>query len=78
MRKNCKEWIFRRCRFSADDAGIERVAESLDGPKSSTTWRQINTTYHVTRVVTDLALVRAVAIFIREAKPASTLFSLIE
>jgi hypothetical protein len=50
--------------FSHADRLIYRTAHGLEGPGNATTWRQINTTHHVTRVVTDVAKVRG--IFIQE------------
>lgn len=48
--------------FSAADAYIHRTALGVAGPGNSTTWRHINTTHHITRVVVDLAKVRGLAI----------------
>jgi hypothetical protein len=49
-------------QFSEADAYIYRTAHDLDGPGNSTMWRQVNTTHHITRVVTDVAKVRGIAI----------------
>jgi hypothetical protein len=66
MRSVCKEilesGLFAGAGFSAADAYIFRTASGADGPGNSTTWRQINTTHHITRVVADIAKVRGVAI----------------
>lgn len=48
--------------FSQADRLIYRTAHGLEGPGNATTWRQINTTHHITRVVTDVALVRGISI----------------
>lgn len=49
-------------RFSTADAYIYRTAKNQDGPGNSTTWRRVNTTRHITRVVVDLGKVRGVQI----------------
>ncbi|WP_029889816.1 beta family protein [Polycyclovorans algicola] len=48
--------------FSTADAYIHRTAMNQDGPGNPTTWRQVNTTHHITRVVVDLGKVRGVSI----------------
>lgn len=53
---------FANPRFSSADLFIYRNSLGLEGPGSATTWRQVNTTHHVTRVVTDVAKVRSVSI----------------
>lgn len=82
MQGVCKKIVesgyFSGAGFSNADAYIQRVADSLDGPGNSTMWRQINTTHHITRVVTDVAKVREIAIAAREVAQQSTQFSLIE
>jgi hypothetical protein len=57
-----KSGHFANPRFSSADLFIYQNALGLEGPGSATTWRQINTTHHVTRVVTDVATVRGVLI----------------
>jgi hypothetical protein len=68
MQGVCKKIVdsehFAGAGFSSADAYIFRSANNLDGPGNSTTWRQVNTTHHITRVVADIAKVRG--IFIRE------------
>lgn len=54
--------LFAGPRFSVADAYIHRTANDLDGPGNSTMWRQVNTTHHITRVVTDVAKVRGISI----------------
>lgn len=49
--------------FSNADAYIFDVARN-NAPKAgnATTWRQVNTTHHITRVVADIAEVRRIPI----------------
>lgn len=68
---------FAGASFSTADAYIARTAEGLDGPGSSTMWRQVNTTHHVTRVVVDVALVRGIAIAERPVQPTASQLSLL-
>jgi hypothetical protein len=66
MRNVCQQIVasehFAGPGFSAADAYIYRTAQGGDGPGNSTTWRQVNTTHHITRVVADIGRVRGVAI----------------
>lgn len=49
--------------FSSADAFIANGAKSATaGPGNSTTWRQLNTTHHITQVVNDIAEVRGIVI----------------
>lgn len=49
--------------FSSADAFIANGAKSATaGPGNSTTWRQLNTTHHITQVVSDIAKVRGISI----------------
>lgn len=43
---------------SADDFIFLTAKGEATGPGSATTWRAVNTTHHITRVVTDIGLVR--------------------
>ncbi|AZG77360.1 beta family protein [Methylocystis rosea] len=64
--------------FSNADAFIARVAnDPAVGPGNSTTWRQLNTTHHITQLVSDIAKVRGISI---KKAPASeeVRFSLID
>jgi len=63
--------------FSSADAYIALTAQGLDGPGSSTIWRQVNTTHHVTRVVVDVAEVRGIDIAKRPVAPTSFQLSLL-
>jgi hypothetical protein len=66
MRDVCSRIVNSRCfsgpRFSTADLYIHRSANDLDGPGNSATWRQVNTTHHVTKVVKDVATVRSISI----------------
>jgi len=66
MQDVCKRVVksghFAGAVFSHADRLIYRTAHGLEGPGNATTWRQINTTHHVTRVVTDVAKVRGIVI----------------
>jgi hypothetical protein len=44
--------------FSSADNFIFQSAYGFGGPGNSTTWRQINTTHHITRVVRDIGAVK--------------------
>lgn len=49
--------------FSSADAFIANGARNATaGPGNSTTWRQLNTTHHITQVVSDIAKVRGISI----------------
>ncbi|MFG6440511.1 beta family protein [Roseateles sp. LKC17W] len=49
--------------FSTADAYIDAVAgNSSDSAGNPSTWRQVNTTHHITRVVADIATVRGIPI----------------
>ena len=66
MKKVCAETIgsshFSGAGFSAADARILSIANRAEGPGNAKTWRQLNTTHHITQVVSDLAKVRGVEI----------------
>jgi hypothetical protein len=66
MRAVCQKIVasghFAGAGFSAADDYIQRTANGSGGPGNATTWRQLNTTHHLTQVVNDLAKVRGVAI----------------
>lgn len=55
--------VFSGPSFSEADRYINDVASNvLDNSGNATTWRQINTTHHITRVVADIAKVRGIPI----------------
>ncbi len=62
---------FAGATFSAADAYIYDVARN-NSPKagSATTWRQLNTTHHITQVVADIAAVRKIPISALPNAPA--------
>jgi hypothetical protein len=45
---------------SADDY-IFKTAMGWDGPGNGTTWREINTAHHITRVVRDIGNIRGMS-----------------
>lgn len=58
--------------FSEADAYIDDVANgNSDGAGNASTWRQINTTHHITRVVADIASVRGIVIAELPAAPSA-------
>ena len=58
-----KSGQFAGAEFSTADAYIARAAEDYRcGPGNATTWRQLNTTHHITQVVSDIARVRGISI----------------
>lgn len=65
-------------KFSNADAYIFDVARS-NSPKAgnATTWRQVNTTHHITRVVADIAIVRKIPISNLPTAPAGVQQSLL-
>jgi hypothetical protein len=81
MQRVCAEIVgsglFAGAGFSSADAYILRTANNEDGPGNATTWRQINTTHHITRVVVDIAKVRGIIITEKKASPAAGQLSLL-
>jgi Beta protein len=54
---------FSGASFSEADAYIDHVARNNTvGAGNASTWRQVNTTHHITRVVADIAKVRGIPI----------------
>jgi hypothetical protein len=59
----CDSGFFAGEGFSSADAFIANGARNpTAGPGNSTTWRQLNTTHHITQVVSDIAKVRGISI----------------
>jgi hypothetical protein len=62
MRDVCRRILdsgqFAGRTFSSADEYIFRTAHGQAGPGSATTWRAVNTTHHITRVVADIGRVR--------------------
>ena len=73
MQKVCQNIVnsgyFAGAGFSSADAYI--LASSLENgrPGNSKTWRQVNTTHHITRVVSDMAKIRGVPLVERIRAP---------
>ena len=56
--------------FSSADAYIEDAANDIAAPHGDAkTWRQLNTTHHITHVVNDIAMVRGIHIERRVEEP---------
>jgi hypothetical protein len=47
--------------FSSADDYIFMTAKGWDGPGNGSTWREINTTHHVTRVVRDIGGIKGMS-----------------
>ena len=59
----CASGYFSGATFSAADAFIARAAGNPAArPGNAQTWRQLNTTHHITLVVNDIAKVRGISI----------------
>jgi hypothetical protein len=62
MRKICQEILdsgqFAGRTFSSADDYIFRTANNTAGPGGAKEWRAVNTTHHITRVITDVGGVR--------------------
>jgi len=75
MRDVCKRIVasghFASPHFSSADLFIYKNSIGVERPGSATTWRQVNTTHHITRVVVDVAKVRGVEISEIAAEPAA-------
>jgi hypothetical protein len=73
MRDVCRRIVrggyFAGRGFSSADEFIYRCAEAGGGPGNSTTWREINTTHHITRVVRDMGGVKGVLFSDRKVAP---------
>lgn len=73
MRKVCQSILnsgnFAGREFSVADDYIFLTAKGQNGPGNSTTWRAINTTHHITRVVTDVGGVRGRSFTRRTVEP---------
>jgi Beta protein len=73
MRDVCRRILdsgqFAGRTFSSADEYIFRTAHGQAGPGSATTWRAVNTTHHITRVVADIGRVRGFALRQSDASP---------
>lgn len=69
---------FSNASFSEADRHIYDIAHgNVDNTGNASTWRQINTTHHITRVVTDVAKVRGISIKEIPASPLGVQFALL-
>lgn len=82
MRKVCSEilasGVFAGRTFSSGDDYIYRTAKNAGGPGNAKDWRAVNTTHHITRVVTDVGAVKSVrfnAKVVEELESQPPLFS---
>lgn len=65
--------------FSEADSYIyDVVLNASEGAGNASTWRQVNTTHHITRVVADIATVRGIPITAMPNAPAGEQLSLLE
>jgi hypothetical protein len=75
MRKVCQGVLdsghFAGREFSSADDYIFLTAQGRAGPGNSTTWRAINTTHHITRVVNDVGGVRGRTFAQRVVEPVA-------
>lgn len=62
--------LFAGRDFSRADKYIHATAFRQETPGNPTTWRQVNTTHHITRVVVDVAKVKGIAIAPLRSTPA--------
>lgn len=56
--------------FSAADKGIEALANGIGGAGTAKTWRQFNTTHHITAVISSLLRMRGKSILVSPAPAA--------
>lgn len=74
-----KSGMFSGATFSNADTYIFDVAQNnIRKAGNATTWRQINTTHHITRVVADIAEVRRIPILSLPDTPANTQQNLLD
>jgi hypothetical protein len=73
MRQVCREIVnsglFAGRAFSSADDYIFRTAEEVGGPGNAKDWRGVNTTHHLTRVVTDIGSIRGVSFAPKSVEP---------
>jgi len=68
-----KSGTFAGAEFSSADKTIKLISEGRAGPGNASDWRAINTTHHITRVVTDMGQVKGVKFKQGEAVPEQEL-----
>lgn len=81
MRNVCerieKNGQFSGPTFSEADERIYDIARGhVDNTGNATTWRQLNTTHHITRVVADVAKVRGITIVEKPSSPSGAQLTL--
>lgn len=66
MRAVCKSIVeggrFAGSKFSTADATIAQIAQGAAGPGNAKTWRQLNTTHHISQVISDIENVKGAAV----------------
>lgn len=76
MRDVCRRILdsgmFAGRTFSSADEYIFQAAHGRAGPGNATTWRAVNTTHHITRVIADIAGVRGEALQQTTVRPEPT------
>jgi hypothetical protein len=71
--------MFSGPSFSEADAYIDDVAgDRVESAGNATTWRQLNTTHHITRVVADIAKVRGIPITELPTAPTGAQLALVD
>jgi hypothetical protein len=78
MREVCQRILasgqFAGRRFSSADEYIFRTANGWDGPGNGSTWREINTAHHITRVVRDIGTIKGMSFLdVNVSNPADQL-----
>ena len=70
MRAVCKSIVeggrFAGPKFSNADAIIARIAQGDAGPGNAKTWRQLNTTHHISQVISDIENVKGISVEVVE------------
>ena len=65
--------------FSEADSYIDNVVRNnSEGTGNASTWRQVNTTHHITRVVADIAKVRGIPITELPRSPTAAQLELLD
>ncbi len=70
--------LFAGRQFSSADEYIYRTAKGWDGPGNGSTWREINTAHHITRVVRDIGTIKGMSFFDVKVSDPTDQFSLFD
>jgi hypothetical protein len=68
--------LFAGRQFSSADDYIFRTAKGWDGPGNGSTWREINTAHHITRVVRDIGTIKGMSFLDVKVSDPADQFSL--